>query len=51
MINPPWPETWSEAPVALAMSPIPLDLNRSEPAPEMRLRFAVLGEKLAALGG
>jgi hypothetical protein len=34
-INPPWPSDWTETPVAAAMTPIPLTLNRSAIAPDM----------------
>ncbi len=49
MINPAWPETWSELPAAVAMSPIPLTVNRSVAAPDLVLplpshTFAMLAD-------
>ena len=35
MLNPPWPDSWSEVPAALAMSPIPVTVNRSVAAPDV----------------
>jgi hypothetical protein len=51
MNNPPWPDTWSEIPAVAAMSPIPLVVDRSAPAPEMRLRFATFSKKQSAAAG
>lgn len=41
MINAPWPTDWNELPVAADMTPKPLVVNKSAPAPEAKtLTFA-----------
>ena len=42
-INPPWPDTWSEAPTVSAMSPIPVVVRSSAIAPIMPLVLAAHG--------
>lgn len=42
-INPPWPSTWSEAPVSTAMSPIPVTVTSSAMAPDLPVIFAKYG--------
>lgn len=41
MINPPWPEIWSEPPAKVAMSPKPLNLDHS--VPQAGIKLPVLG--------
>jgi hypothetical protein len=40
MINPPWPSDWSEVPAVAAMTPIPLVVNHSAPAPDFPVTMA-----------
>jgi hypothetical protein len=43
MINQPWPSDWSEVPVLAAMSPIPVNVNRSVEAADTRFAFVSFG--------
>jgi hypothetical protein len=48
MINPPWPSDHTELPPVAAMSPIPVNVNRTEPTPDVSLAFATFaGPRLA----
>ena len=40
MINAPWPSDWSEVPADAAMSPKPVNVNRSAIPPDEKLAFA-----------
>jgi hypothetical protein len=42
MINAPWPSDWSEVPATAAMTPIPVNVNRSAPPPDVRFAFVLL---------
>ncbi|HVY18930.1 MAG TPA: hypothetical protein VHA70_02485 [Bauldia sp.] len=45
MINPPWPSEWSEVPALAAMSPRPVNVNRSVAAPDVRFAFVAFNSK------
>jgi hypothetical protein len=45
MINPPWPSDHTELPAAVAMTPLPLALDRSVMAPDATLRFTTFGTR------
>jgi hypothetical protein len=44
MINPPWPSEWSEIPALAAMTPKPVNVNRSVAAPDVPFAFVAFGE-------
>jgi hypothetical protein len=39
MINPPWPSEWTEVPALAAMSPAPVNVNRSVAPADVRFAF------------
>ena len=40
IINPPWPSAWSEVPAVSAMTPLPVVVNHSVPAPDFPVTMA-----------
>jgi hypothetical protein len=46
-LNPPWPSDWSEVPAAVAMTPVPLNVNMTAIAPAFMP--AVKGARLSLL--
>ena len=44
MINAPWPSEWSEVPAIAAMSPIPVNVDRSAIPPDVRFAFVALSQ-------